>query len=91
MPGHRVNVNDDRRVRQKEFLIIPDASIRETVRRVACAERKIHFQRRTEVDVVTFTKRSLFRKENPPCISSPAAETFAKRDLFFGLCETETV
>lgn len=36
---------------------------------------------------MTFTKRSLFRKENLPCISSPATETFAKCDLFFGLCD----
>lgn len=87
MPGRRVNVNDDR-VRQKEFLIIPNASWEE--RRVD-AERKTHFPRGTEVDAVTFTKRSLFRKGNLPCISSPATETFAKRDLFSGLCEAETV
>lgn len=55
------------------------------------AEGKTHFPRGTEVDVVTFTKRSLFREENLPRISSPATETFAKRDLFSGLCEAETV
>lgn len=31
---------------------------------------------------MTFTKRSLFGKENLPCISSPATETFAKRATF---------
>lgn len=51
----------------------------------------IFYEQVRKVDVVTFTKRSLFRKENLPCISSPATETFAKRDLFFGLCEAETV
>lgn len=34
------------------------------------------------MDVVTFTKRSLFGKENLPCISSPATETFVKHATF---------
>lgn len=53
MLGHRVNVNDDR-IRQEEFLIIPDASIRGTARRVATVlptrREKYIFCWRTKVD-----------------------------------------
>lgn len=54
MLGHRVNVNDDR-IRQEEFLIIPDTSIRGTAavcsNGVAYAEReKYIFRWRTKVD-----------------------------------------
>lgn len=48
MLGHRVNVNDDH-VRQKEFLIIPDARIQGTAACTRCsrADRKTHFLRGT--------------------------------------------
>jgi len=46
-------------------------------------KEKYIFCKQTEVDVVTFTKRSLFRKGNLPCISSPATETFATFSLVF--------
>lgn len=54
MLGHRVNVNDDR-IRQEEFLIIPDTSIRGTAAcsdGVAYAEREkyIFCRRTTKVD-----------------------------------------
>jgi len=93
--GREVDVNNDR-VRQRSFNNSRHGAsegMKRARARALLAVEKTHFRKGTEMDgVVTFTERSLFGKEDPACISSPAAETFAGSATFFlRLCETEIV